>query len=217
MRPRQIQEHRTDPDELTYASEEAGAWGLPSDEGQVGQHPAQVPNVYDYAAGILVGHDLEADAQPTPLEPGHTLRARVDAPRTYETPHEATHRRYEPPRLVPIAQTAAGTLMFAAPNVGLHFVKLLALCVTLDATGTLQFVQGDPGGVSVAAIGSTQGAAVAGGMGAMNLAGNTPLVLPPADLQNPWIWTAPDLALGLVSGTGKANGWALVAYSPYDQ
>jgi hypothetical protein len=219
MPPRRIQEHPTAPDELSLAQgAERSEWGLPSQEGELGQHPGHVltPTVDAYAEGIFVGHDLEENAQPAwPVN--HLVRARVDAPRSYELPHEATHRRYEPPRVVGLSQSAIGTLMFAAPNVGLHYVKLIALSVSLAANGAIQFVQGSNDGVSVAALGSTQGPSI--GMGAMNLLAGTPLILPPAELQNPWLWTAPDQALGLITtGVGAfANGWALIAYSPYDQ
>lgn len=207
-----------DNDGLSLAqTTDRSTWGLPGDEGSVGQHPGVVeaPTQFDYAEGILVGYGLSEDAQPVG-DPSHLIRARVDAPRAFELPHEATHRRYEPVRVVPIAQTVIGTTMFAQPNLGLHFIKLVALVVSLAANGTLQFVQGSSDGTSVAAVGS-YGPAV--GMGAMNLLAGSPLILPPSELANPWLFAAPDQALGLITtGAGAfANGWAIVAYSPYDQ
>lgn len=196
----------------------AGVWSLPGDEGLVGQSPAMLrppaPTPNTYPEGIFVGSDTEEDAQ-SDFAPDHWIKAYVDAPKSYELPHEAMHRRFEPPRIVPIAQTAPGTLMFAPVNFGLHIVKLLALCIGMAANGTVQFVQGSNDGLSTAPIG-TQGGAGASGMGAMAIGGNVPLVLPPAELANPWMWTAPDQALGLVSATSFVNGWAIIAYSPYD-
>lgn len=205
---RQIQQHGpTDPDELSLAqTTERATWGLPSDEGELGQHEGGVPVPFDYAAGILVGHGEDADAQAARAN-AHLIRARVDAPRQFELPHEATHRRFEPPRVVPIAQVAAGFTLLAAPNQGLHYVKLIACYITLDAAGTLKFVQGDSAGTSTADM---TGALAMGGAAA------APLQLPPAELANPWLFTAPDLALGIFTATGKAQGWAVFAYSPYD-
>lgn len=218
---RQIQEHPTDPDELSIAQgTDLATWGLPSDEGLVGQHPGVVPapTQLDYAEGILVGYGVEEDAQP--VDPAaHLIRARVDAPPSYQMPHEAMHRRYEPPRILPIAQTVIGTLMFAPTTIGLHMVKVIALVVSLAANGTIQFVEGSNDGTVVAPIGFNQAAQGVVGGGAMNLLAGSPLVLPPAELANPWLWTAPDQALGLITtGAGAfANGFAIVAYSPYDQ
>lgn len=213
---RGIQEHGpTDPDELSLAQErERATWGLPSDEGAIGQHAGEVPNGYDYAAGILVGHGEDADAQAAHAQ--HLIRARVDTPRgTFEVPHEATHRRYEPPRIAPIAQASAGYTLIAPANFGLHYVKLIACFITLDAAGTLKFVQGGDGGGG--GISSSQGGGDLSGL--MNLGGASApaLQLPPSGLENPWLFTAPDQPLGIFTVTGKAQGWAVYAYSPYDQ
>lgn len=213
---RQIQENGpTAPDELSLAQgTDRSTWGLPSDEGEVGQHPGVIPNGYDYAGGILVGHGVDADAQAS--DPAaHLVRARVDAPKSFELPHEATHRRYEPPRVASIAQSAAGYTLIAPANFGLHYVKLIALYLTLDAAGQIKFVQGGDG------LGTGIGSSPAGGdlSGLMNVGGASApaLQLPPADLANPWLFTAPDQPLGIFTVTGKANGFAVYAYSPYDQ
>jgi len=190
----------------TAQTTERATWGLPSDEGELGQHEPHLPVVFDYSAGVLVHAPTEADAQAPPAHP-HLIRARVDTPHAFDLPHEATHRRYEPPLPVSIAQVAAGTTMFATTQRGLHYVKLLACFITLDAAGTIKFVQGSNDGTQIADM---TGAMSVGGAAA------APLQLPPADLQNPWLFTAADQAFGIVTTVGKANGWALVAYSPYD-
>lgn len=219
---RQIQEHGpTDPDELTLAQDtDRSTWGLPGDEGAVGQHPAEVPNVYDYSAGILVGGGLPdgngvaENAQP--FDPAaHLVRARVDEPRQFLPPHEPTHRRYEPPRTVPVAQTAAGYTLIAPANFGLHYVKVIACFLTLDAAGQLKFVQGGDGlGTGVS---STTSPADITGLINLGGASASPLQLPPAELENPWFWTAPDQPLGIFTVTGKAQGFVTFVYSPYDQ
>lgn len=216
MRQRQIQEHGpTDPDELSLAqSQRRATWGLPGDEGAVGQHEATVPNVFDYSGGVLVGHGVDADAQA--MDPAHHLvRARVDAPNQFTPPHEPTHRRYEPIRTAPIAQGAAGYTLVAPANFGLHYVKVIACFLTLDAVGTLKFVQGGDG------LGTGISATAGGGdlSGLMNLGGaaTPPLLLPPAELENPWFFTSPDQPLGIFTVTGKAQGFITFAYSPYDQ
>lgn len=208
------QDGPTSPDELSIAQgTERSQWGLPSDEGQVGQHPGEIPNWFDYAAGILVGHDEEADAQAS--DPVHQLvRARVDAPAQFQLPHEATHRRYEPPKIAQIAQTAAGFSLVAAPNQGLHYVKVIACLLTLDAAGTIKFTQGAIDGHDVAA-GTGLPNDLTGNLG-VGGAGSAPFQLPPAELANPWLFTAPDQALGIFTVTGKAQGWVVYAYSPYD-
>jgi hypothetical protein len=186
---------------------ERAEWGLPSDEGLAGQQPAHLPEGgFDYSGGMLVAHGEDANAQAPPLHP-HLIRARVDAPPTFEVPHEATHRRFEAPVVVPIAQVAAGFLVLAPTNRGLHYAKLLALNLTLDAAGTFKFVQGSNDGTNVADL---TGAMAMGGAAA------PPLNLPPADLANPWLYSSPDQALGIFTTVGKAAGWAIVAYSPYD-
>jgi hypothetical protein len=191
----------------TAQTTERAEWGLPSDEGSAGQEPAHLPPAgFDYSGGIFVEPGADADEQAPPAHP-HLIRARVDAPQTFELPHEATHRRYENPIVVPIAQGAAGFTVLAPTQGGLHYVKLIALNLTLDAAGTLQFVQGSNDGTSVAAL-----------TGAMSLGGASapPLNLPPAELANPWLYSSPDQALGIFTATGKAAGWAIVAYSPYN-
>jgi len=51
---------------------------------------------------------------------------------------------------------------------------------------------------------------------AMGGAAASPLVLQPAPIESPWLFTAPDQALGIFTVTGKAAGFAVVCYSPYD-
>lgn len=209
MRPRNPFTHPpVDNDPLgTAQTTERTEWGLPSDEGLAGQHDAKLPPaLFDYSRGIMVAPDTDADAQAPPAHP-HLVRARVDAPHSFELPHEATHRRYETPVVVPIAQAAAGFLVIAPTLRGLHYAKLIALNLTLDAAGTLKFVQGSNDGTTTADL-----------TGAMNLGGASapPLNLAPAELANPWLYTSPDQALGIFTAAGKANGWAIVAYSPYD-
>lgn len=207
---RQIQgDGPTDMDELTAWGGGARVEGLPSDEGLVGQAPGFLPIPVDYAGGVLVGHGEEADAQAAELH-HRIISARVDAPRQYELPHEATHRRYEPLQVVVVNQAAAGFLPLAQPNRGLHFVKLIACNLTLDAAGTLKFVQGGDGVTAPPTSGDLSGLMNMGGASA------PPLNLPPADLANPWLYTAPDQPFGIVTATGKAQGWVTVCYSPYD-
>jgi len=208
------------PDPLDYNVGEAGTWGLPSDEGISGQlhgespsmlrQPPPTPNTYP--EGIVVGHDFEENAQPV-FPPAHLIGAQVDAPRSFQLPHEATHRRYEPTLRVLVNQAAAGFTLIAAPNIGLHYVKLIACNLTLDAAGTIKFVQGDAAGTGVVAA---QGPGDI--TGAMNMGGGSapPLCLPPAEIANPWFYTSPDLALGIFTVTGKAQGWVTFCYSPYD-
>lgn len=197
----------TDPDPLDAHVGDAGEWGLPSDEGLRGQQPAALaPSGYDYSGGVLVGHTLDANAQPS-LPAAHILGAVTDAPRAYEMPHEATHRRYEPLLRTSIAQAAAGYTSIAVP-IGLHYVKMIAVCLTVDAAGSIKFQQG---GDPVAGTGASDMT------GAITLAQNGGFVLPPAELPNPWLYTAPDLPFGLFTVTGKANGWIMWAQAPYDQ
>lgn len=204
------------PDPLDYAVGTAGEWSLPSTEGLsgqlVGQSPTMLRNVpmpsgNNLAEGIFVGESNDADAIASwpPLE--HLISAQIDAPMSYQAPHEATHRRYEPTLRVSVAQTAAGFTLLAAPNQGLHYVKLIAAHFTLSAAGTIKFVQG-----------STDGTVTADLSGAMSFGGAaaSPLVLAPSELANPWLLTTPDLALGIVTTTGLASGWAVYCYSPYD-
>lgn len=194
---------------LTMHSVGAGRWGLPSDPPTELDPGAMLPAGYDYSAGMLVGApERDDDAMPGVYRPHlvgvHTVGI---PPGLYRTPHEATHRRFEPPIRVAINQSAAGFLLLAPPLGGLHFVKLLAAFITLDAAGTLKFVQGDSAGLSTADM-----------TGAMGLGGAaaSPLQLPAVDIANPWLFTSPDQALGIFTATGKAQGWAIVCNSPYD-
>jgi hypothetical protein len=210
MRPRNPFTHPpVDNDPLgTAQTTERSTWGLPSDEGdpQRGDRAELPPATFDYSGGVMVTRGTDADEQAPPAHP-HLIRARVDAPHSYELPHEATHRRYESPLVVPIAQAAAGFTVIAPTVRGLHYVKVLAVNITLDAAGTIKFVQGSNDGTTTADL-----------TGAMNMGGASapPLNLAPSELANPWLYTSPDQALGIFTVTGKANGWALVAYSPYD-
>lgn len=194
---------------------EAGTWGLPSDEGRIGQQgdaalvpPSPYPN--DYAGGMFVGQGMDANAQARPLVGEHLIRARVDTP-TFQLPHEATHRRYDAPLTIPINQSAAGYTLIAAARPGLHYVKVLAAMITLDAAGTIKLVQGNEGGLGV-----TSAAGPGDMTGSMSIGAATGFVLPPAKVETPWMFTAPNQALGLFTVTGKAAGFVMVCYSPYD-
>lgn len=210
MRPRNPFAHPpVDNDPLgTAQTTERAVWGLPSDEGHAGQHAAELPpQVFDYSRGIMVAPDHDADAEAPPAHP-HLIRVRVDAPHSYELPHEATHRRYEAPLVVPIAQAAAGFTVIAPTVRGLHYVKLLGMVVALDAAGTMKLVQGSNDGTTTADL---------SGALPMGNAAEAPIVLPVvSELANPWLYTSPDQALGIFTVTGKAFGWAMVAYAPYD-
>lgn len=194
-------------DPLTMAAVEAGVWGDPTSPDHL-QQPAHVPpSTYDYSAGMFVGiPGAEADAMPGVLHP-IPVRRRSDVPRSYETPHESTHRRYEPPFTVAVAQTAAGFTLIAPPKMGLHYLKVIGCSITLDAAGTLRFVQGSMDGLSIAAI-----------TGDMNTGGAAapPVYLAPADISTPWFFTSPDQALGIFTVTGKAQGFVTCCYSPYE-
>jgi hypothetical protein len=204
----------SDPDALTYNNREAGTWSLPSEPPagfQRGEDPgARLPySPVDYAGGIVLGDFGPAAAGVTvggPPSSPHLIRARQEEPRLFQVPHEATHRRFEAPFMVNINQTAPGFSVLAPTMRGLHFVKLIACLITLDVAGTVQFVQGSNDGISTGAISGTINLGIAGGF-----------VLPPSDLATPWIFTTPDLALGIFTVTGKAQGFAVCCYSPYDQ
>lgn len=200
---------------LSTVAGEPGTWGLPSTEGTSGQQDAALvpPSPYpnDYGAGIFVGSGGDATAQAVPAMPAHLIRARVDQPSTFQVPHEATHRRYEAPLTIPIAQSAAGYTQIAPSRSGLHYIKLIACLLTLDAAGTLKFVQGADGGAGISSTLSP-----ADMTGAMSLGTAAGFVLPPARIETPWMFTAPDLAFGLFTVTGKAAGFVTVCYSPYD-
>lgn len=197
-----------DPDPLTYNGAEAGVWSLPSNP--AGDVPARLPQEqHDYSHGIFVDHDQELGYVAGSPQ---MLQLRTDLPNTYEAPHEATHRRYEPPKSFPVQQLAAGYTAIAPTLGGLHFIKLIACSLLLDAAGTLKFVQGSNAGTEVSA-------AAGGGdlSGPMPFGTNGGFVLSPARLETPWFFTAPDQALGIFTVTGKATGFVTVVYSPYDQ
>jgi hypothetical protein len=199
-----------DPDALTYNNREAGAWGLPSIPDGVLDVPAHLPGDYgpSYAQGFVRGvlSPPQGDDDIVATQMQANLLARTDSPSLWQAPHEATHRRYEPPRMVNISQAASGFSLLLPTNPGLHFIKLIACMITLDVAGTLQFVQGDNAGLSTAPISGTMNLGTAGGF-----------VLPPAEVSTPWLFTSSDLALGIFTVTGKAQGFAVVCYSPYEQ
>lgn len=193
-------------DPLTTNSGTAGEWSMPGQPDVT--TPAELgPQGYDYSAGMFnVLPDAEADAIVN-LHPG-LLRARTDFDlRSYELPHEATHRRYEPPYVVPVNQAAAGFTLIAPPTSGLHYIKVLGCFLTLDAAGTIRFVQGSMDGLNLAAM-----------TGNMNLGGAAvpALAIPVSEVANPWLFTSPDQALGIFTATGKAQGWVVCCNSPYD-
>lgn len=203
----------TDNDPLSLAqTTERSRWSLPSQGPGVLDVDAELPpSGYDYSGGVFVdrGLEAEADAVAPARHPG-LIRVRSDVPKSFEAPHEATHRRFEPPRIAVVAQAAAGYSLVAPVNIGLHYIKILAAFVTLDAAGTLTFVQGGDGVSAPPSTGNLTGA--------MNLGGASapPLLLPPAKPENPWLYTSADEPLGIVTATGKANGWIMFCYSPYD-
>lgn len=192
-------------DPLSANAGEAGTWANPGQPDT--ETPAQVPpSGFDYSGGMFVAPFADANAliEPHPL----LFPARTDLDlHSYETPHEATHRRYEPPFTVAVNQAAAGFTLIAPPTNGLHYIKILGCYLTLDAAGTLRWVQGSMDGTNVAAM-----------SGNLNLGGaaTPPLALPIAEVQNPWHFTSPDQALGIFTVTGKAQGWVVCCNSPYD-
>lgn len=194
-------------DSLSYAAGEAGTWGNPGEPDHM-QQPAHIPpSGYDYSAGMFVGvPGAEADAVPGMLHP-IPLRRTSDVPPSYQTPHEATHRRYEAPATQPVAQAAAGFTLIAPPKMGLHYIKVLSCDITLDAAGTFKFVQGSMDGLSLADV---TGAIAMGGAAAPQFS------LAPADISTPWFFTSPDQALGVFTVTGKAAGFVTYCYSPYE-
>lgn len=190
----------------TSQTTEVVEWGLPSDEGASGQHEGVIPG-HAYPDGIFV--DIDDDAVTTGGNPpAHLLGLLVDAPirSTYEAPQQATHRRYQPPLIASISQAAAGYTKIVAPP-ALHYVKLLAVVLTVDAAGTLKFVQGGDGA----------GNQTADVTGAIPLSQNAGFVLPVARVAEPWLFTSPDSPLAIFTVTGKAFGWVVYALSPYDQ
>lgn len=210
VQPGPLGETQQDNDALTAHAAAAGVWGLPSEPADVILDvPAELPpEAFDYSKGMLEGvaGPDQANALGFPAHP-HLLRTRTDEPRAFQLPHEATHRRFEPPILKPIVQAAAGYLQIAATNQGLHYIKVLALFLTLDAAGTIKFVQGSNDGTGTSDL---------TGPMAMGGAAVSPMVLSPAPPENPWLFTSSDQALGIFTVTGKAQGWAMVCYSPYD-
>lgn len=195
-------------DPLTMAAVGAGTWGDPSHPNHDEEFPAELaPAFYDYSEGMFV-QTIPDDANAMPIIDPALLRVRTDADlRSYETPHEATHRRYEPPFTVPVNQAAAGFTLIAPPTGGLHYVKVLGCFLTLSAAGTLRFVQGSMDGTNVAAM--TGNIALGG-------AATPPLQMPMSEIPNPWLFTAPDQALGIFTATGLAQGWVICCNSPYD-
>jgi hypothetical protein len=199
--------HETN-DVLTEHAQGAGVWGNPASPDDM-QQPAHLPHEgFDYSAGMFVGvPGEEADAVPGTLHPTILAKLPTDVPKSYEALHESTHRRFDSPFTVAINQLAAGFSLLAPPQMGLHFIKVLACYVTLDAAGTLRFVQGSSDGTNVAAI---------SGNLALGGANNGLVQLSPADIATPWFFTSPDQALGIFTVTGKAQGFVTCCYSPYE-
>jgi hypothetical protein len=194
-------------DDLTAHATGAGEWSLPSEPDSM-QEPAHIQrSTFDYSDGMFVKvTDDEQATIPGNLHPIKLLR-RTDVPPSYQVPHEATHRRYEPPFTQAINQAAAGFTLITPPRSGLHYVKVIAAFLTLDAAGTVRFVQGSTDGLSVADL---SGNFACGG------ANNAPLQLQPAEIETPWFYTASDQALGIFTVTGKAQGFVTYCFSPYE-
>ena len=195
-------------DELTSRAQGAGVWGDPSMPDHL-QQPAHLPHEgFDYSTGIFVGvPGQEADAVPGMLHPLIVAKLPTDVPKSYETMHEATHRRFDAPFSVPINQAAAGFTLLVPPKMGLHYIKVLSAFLTLDAAGTVRFVQGASDGTSIADVSGNMG------LGGAN---NGLLQLQPAPIETPWFFTSPDQALGIFTVTGKAQGFVTCCYSPYE-
>lgn len=194
-------------DDLTVHAGGAGEWSLPSQPDTV-EGPTRIqPSTFDYSDGVLVGlPDDETVAMPGVLHPAKIIR-QTDVPPSFQVPHEATHRRYEPPFTQSINQAAAGFTLIAPPRSGLHYIKVIAVFLTLDAAGTVRFVQGSMDGLSLADL---SGNFACGG------ANNAPLQLQPSETPTPWFYTASDQALGIFTVTGKAQGFVTYVYSPYE-
>lgn len=195
-------------DGLTEHAQGSGVWGDPSMPDHFQRDAELPPEMFNYGEGMFVGaYGQEADAVPGTLHPLIVAKLPSDVPKSYETLHESTHRRFDAPLTLPVNQLAAGFLMLAPPRMGLHYIKVLACFITLDAAGTLKFVQGASDGTQTGDI-----------SGAMNLGGASasPIQLPPADIASPWFFTSPDQALGIFTVTGKAQGFVTVCYSPYE-
>lgn len=184
----------------------AGTWGSPSQPNGSEDEPAVLPpQLYDYSAGMFT---VEDEAVTAPVVDPTLLRVRTDLDlHSYETAHEATHRRYEPPFTVAVNQAGAGFTLIAPPTKGLHYIKVLGCFLTLSAAGTLRFVQGSFDGNNVAAM--TGNIALGG-------AATPPLAMPMSEIPNPWLFTSPDQALGIFTTTGLAQGWVICCNSPYD-
>lgn len=199
--------HETN-DPLTEHAQGASVWGDPSMPDAM-QQPAHVPHeLYDYSAGVMVGvPGAEADAVPGTIHPSIVAKLPTNVPKSYDTLHEATHRRFDSPFTVAINQAAAGFSIIAPPQMGLHFLKVLACFLSLDAAGTLRFVQGSSDGTNVANV---------SGNLALGGANNGVLALQPASIETPWFFTSPDQALGIFTVTGKAQGFVTCCYSPYE-
>lgn len=192
-------------DPLTAHALGAGTWGEPFD-GDPAQPAVLAPQRYDYSGGMFV-QPLD-DANAAAIVDPALLRVWTDADlRSYETPHEATHRRYEPIFTVTVNQAAAGFTLIAPPTNGLHYIKVLGCFLTLSAAGTLRFVQGPASGT---------GAVPMSGDLALGGAATPPLALPMAEIANPWHFTSPDQALGIFTTVGLAQGWVICCNSPYD-
>lgn len=194
-------------DDLTAHATGAGVWGAPTHPDAL-QEPAHVqPSTFDYSGGVFVGvDDDDVTMIPGVLHPT-AIRRRTDVPNSYQTPHEATHRRYEPPYTQAVNQAAAGFTLITPPRSGLHYIKVIAVFLTLDAAGTLKFVQGSMDGLSLADL---------SGNFALGGANNAPLQLQPSEIETPWFYTASDQGLGIFTATGKAQGFITYCYSPYE-
>ncbi len=190
---------------------ETATWSLPSTEGLSGAADARLPahGLFDYSGGMFVGHGDDANAQA--LHHQRTLHAVSDNPSSWEAPHEATHRRFEPPLTIPVQQAAAGFSLVAPTRPGLHYVKVIAALLSADTAGTVKFVQGSNDGFGVSA-------AAGGGdlTGLIPVATNGGFVLPPSRLETPWFFTSSDQSLGIFSVTSKLSGFVVVVYSPYE-
>lgn len=193
-------------DPLTMHIDDAGDWGLPSQPDT--ETPARLaPSFFDYSEGMFVAGD-DQDANEFATVNPKMLARRTDLDlKSYETPHEATHRRYEPTYRVDVNQAAAGFTLIAPPTGGLHFVKVLGCFLTLTVAGTFRWVQGSMDGTNVAPMG-----------GNLSLGGPAvpPLQLPIADIPNPWLFTSADQALGIFTTVGLAQGWVICCNSPYE-
>jgi hypothetical protein len=184
--------------------------------GAVGEDAKLAPQSYDYSRGILLEPGTDVDE--TASQPQFLVPQNVDWPigalRAFDVPHEATHRRYEPPVIVGVNQSAPGYTALVQP-VALHYVKVLGGVLSSSAAATIVFQHGS-GVAADPAIGGDQPGLGISQMGAFSLATGVPLILPVSDPENPWLFCAPDLILGLTSATTAVKGWLVVCFSPYD-